>query len=240
MTVAVLTDIHANLAALDAVLDALGPVDAIWVLGDIVGYGPDPDAVVARLRERGAVAVRGNHDAAVTGLIGTDEFNSIAAAAARWTAGTISAETKAWLMALPERLEIADFTLVHGSPRDPVWEYVTDSRIAAASLGACATPHAIVGHTHVPRIFRTEADGMTMTVPTDGTELLLDERRTLLNPGGVGQPRDSDPRSCAMLLDPVAGRATWRRIAYPVAVTQARMRAAGLPDPLIDRLAVGW
>lgn len=240
MTVAVLTDLHANLAALDAVLEALGPVGAVWVLGDIVGYGPDPDAVVRRLRARGAVAVRGNHDAAVTGVIGTDDFNPVAREAAHWTARTISAATRAWLHDLPERLEIGEMTLVHGSPRDPVWEYVTDARIAEANLPAFTTRHALVGHTHLPRIFRAEPDRVSSQVPVDGTVLALDERRCILNPGGVGQPRDMDPRACAMLLDPATGRAEWRRIAYPVGETQARMREAGLPGSLIDRLAADW
>ena len=239
MKIAVLTDIHANLPALDAVLAALDPVDAIWVLGDIVGYGPDPNEVVARLRERGAIAVRGNHDAAATGRIGTSEFNSFARGAAEWTARTITPATRDWLHELPDRLEIGDFTLAHASPRDPVWEYVTGPTVARENLAYFTTPYAIVGHTHRPVVFRDGPDGMASVRADDGTVLQLDERRAILNPGGVGQPRDGDPRACAMLLDPELGRAEWRRIPYPVTETQARMRAVGLPAMLIDRLTVG-
>lgn len=239
MRVACLTDLHANLAALDAVLAALGPVDAVWVMGDIVGYGPDPDAVVARLREIDAIAVRGNHDAAALGLIDVHDFNDDAARAALWTHGRISPETRDWLAALPERREIGDFTLVHGSPRDPTWEYLWSPAAAAANLGAFTTRHCLVGHTHVPLVFRLDGGRMETIEPVDGTELVLDERRTFLNPGGVGQPRDGDPRACAMLLETETGRLTWRRIPWPIAETQARMREAGLPPRLVERLSAG-
>ncbi len=239
MRVACLTDLHANLAALDAVLAALGPVDAVWVMGDIVGYGPDPDAVVARLRTLDAIAVRGNHDAAALGLIDVHDFNDDAARAALWTREQISPETRDWLAALPERREIGDFTLVHGSPRDPTWEYLWSAAAAAANLDAFTTRTCIVGHTHVPLVFRLDGRRMETIEPVDGTELVLDERRTFLNPGGVGQPRDGDPRACAMLLETETGTLTWRRIPWPIAETQARMREAGLPARLVERLAVG-
>jgi len=239
MRVAVLSDIHSNLAALDAVLEDLGIVDAVWVLGDIVGYGPEPDAVVARLREVDAVAVRGNHDAAALGQLDASAFNDDARTAVEWTAAALSAGTRDWLDALPERREVGDFTLVHGSPRDPLWEYLYSVPVARRNFGAFTTPHCLVGHTHVPLVFRDE-DGSVETVePRHGSTLTLDERRTILNPGGVGQPRDGDPRACAMLLETGGGGVEWRRIEYPVDRTQERMRAVGLPVRLVNRLSHG-
>ena len=239
MRVAVLSDIHSNLAALDAVLEDLGAVDAVWVLGDIVGYGPDPDDVVERLRDIDAFAVRGNHDAAALGQLDASAFNDDARTAVEWTATRIGPETRAWLEALPERREADGFTLVHGSPRDPLWEYLFSVTVARRNLTAFTTTHCVVGHTHVPLVFREDDDVVELLTPGDGSTLTLDERRTILNPGGVGQPRDGDPRACAMLLDIEAGTAEWRRVAYPFEQTQDRMREQGLPVRLINRLAHG-
>ena len=239
MRVAVLSDIHSNLAALDAVLADLGAVDAVWVLGDIVGYGPDPDAVVARLREIDAVAVRGNHDAAALGQLDASAFNDDARTAVEWTGETLSPETRAWLDALPERREVDGFTLVHGSPRDPLWEYLFSVPVARRNFGAFTTRHCLVGHTHVPLVFRDEDGSVESWATSHGSSLTLDDRRTILNPGGVGQPRDGDPRACAMVMDVEAGSVEWRRIAYPVEITQARMREVGLPVRLVNRLAHG-
>lgn len=239
MRVAVLSDIHSNLAALDAVLEDLGAVDAVWVLGDIVGYGPDPDAVVARLREVEAVAVRGNHDAAALGQLDASAFNDDARAAVEWTGRTLSAETRAYLDALPVRREVDDFTLVHGSPRDPLWEYLFSVAVARRSYPAFTTPHCLVGHTHVPLVFRDDDGSVEILAPSHASTLQLDDRRLILNPGGVGQPRDGDPRACAMLMDPDARTVEWRRIPYPVERTQERMREAGLPVRLVNRLEHG-
>ncbi len=240
MRVAVLSDIHSNLAALDAVREDLGDVDATWVLGDIVGYGPDPDAVVERLREIEATCVRGNHDAAALGQLDASTFNDEARRAVEWTGRHIDADTRDWLDALPERREIEDFTLVHGSPRDPLWEYLFTVPVARRSFTATTTPHCLVGHTHVPLIFRRESGGsIDQIAPEHGTVLSIDDRRLILNPGGVGQPRDGDPRACAMLLDLDSGRAEWRRVAYDIPATQRRMRDVGLPVRLVNRLAHG-
>ena len=154
MRVAVLSDIHANLPALDAVLAALGDVDAVWQLGDVVGYGPHPDEVVARLREIGATGVRGNHDAATLGALGVEWFNPAARRAVEWTARRISPETRAWLADLPEQVELGEMTLVHGSPRDPTWEYITTTLDARANLGVLVTPYCLYGHTHIPAAWR--------------------------------------------------------------------------------------
>ncbi|MDA8236496.1 MAG: metallophosphoesterase family protein [Chloroflexi bacterium] len=239
MRLAVLSDIHANLPALEAVLASLPRVDAFWHLGDVVGYGPHPDEVVARLRAIGAVGVRGNHDAAALGELGVEGFNPAAQRAASWTAARISPETRAWLGALPERLEVEGVTLVHGSPRDPTWEYVTTAREAAASLAAVATRCCLHGHTHVPVAWLEDEGRVDLVRATDGLELALGTERLLLNPGSVGQPRDGDPRAAALVLDTGAATATWHRVRYPVSDTQRDIRAAGLPDWLADRLAVG-
>ncbi len=239
MRVAVLTDIHANAAALEAVLAAVGHVDGVWVLGDVVGYGPQPDMVVDRLRSIGAVAVQGNHDAAVLGRIPVDAFNEAARLAVQWTIRTITPETRAWLAALPDKRIIGDFTLVHGSPREPLWEYVFSAPVARANLGEFGTPYCLVGHTHVPVVFREERDHVLQLPAEPGDRLVLDARRCMLNPGGVGQPRDGDPRACAMLLDDERREATWLRVEYPVMETQAAMRTLPLPPWLASRLAMG-
>ena len=239
MRIAVLSDIHANLPALDAVLAALGPVDAVWHLGDVVGYGPHPDEVVARLREVGAVGVRGNHDAAALDLGMAEGFNVDARRAIEWTAGRIAPATRAWLSGLPEQREIEGLTLVHGSPRDPAWEYITTAPDASANLAAFATAHLLYGHTHLPAVFRDRAGRMETLVPTDGSLVTLDAGRVLANPGSVGQPRDGDPRASAAILDTAARTLTWRRVAYPVVEVQAAMRAAGLPAWLVARLERG-
>jgi len=237
--VAVLSDIHANLVALEAVLSAMPSVDEIWQLGDVVGYGPEPDAVVTRLRELGALGVRGNHDAAALGGPEIDSFNVDARNAMLWTKALIDDATKAWLGALPEHLEREGFTLVHGSPRDPIWEYVTSTPVARAGMAAMTTQGGLHGHTHLP-IAYVEEDGRLETMsPGSGSKITFDGRRVLLNPGSVGQPRDGIPTASWMLLDTGAGSATWRRTSYDVAAVQAAMTAAGLPERLVARLAYG-
>jgi len=237
--VAVLSDIHANLAALDAVLAAIPSVDELWQLGDIVGYGPEPDEVVARLREVGALGVRGNHDAAALGGPEIEYFNVDARKAILWTRATISDETRAWLGALPDRLEREGFTLVHGSPRDPIWEYVTSTPVARAGIAAMDTPGGLHGHTHVP-IAYLEDDGRLETVsPGAGSRIAFESRRVLLNPGSVGQARDGIPTASWLILDTDDGSATWQRTAYDVRIAQAAMSRFGLPERLVARLAYG-
>ena len=239
MRVAVLSDIHSNIVALDAVLLHAAEVDAIWHLGDVVGYGPEPDAVVARLSEREATGVRGNHDAAAIGGREIDWFNPEARAAAEWTRDTMSSASRAWLADLPERLTIGDMTLVHGSPRDPLREYITDSEVAAANLDVLQTTHGLHGHTHVPVAWSATPDGVTLLQARDTTALELGTSRTLLNPGSVGQPRDGDPRAAYLVLDLEVGRVSWHRVVYDIEPVQAGIRAAGLPARLAARLAIG-
>lgn len=239
MRIAVLSDIHSNLPALDAVLAHAGSVDAIWHLGDVVGYGPDPDGVVARLAERGAIGVRGNHDAAALGGPEIQWFNPEAAAAAAWTRDTISSTTRAWLEAQPLRRIEDQATLVHGSPRDPLREYIVSLDVAAANLAELTTPYGLHGHTHVPVAFIDDDRDLEVLDPEDGTSVALDERPTLLNPGSVGQPRDGDPRASYLVIETETWTVQWRRVAYDVGSVQDAIRAAGLPRRLADRLAIG-
>jgi predicted phosphodiesterase len=237
--IVVISDIHSNLLALDAVLAKVGSVDAVWHLGDVVGYGPEPDAVVDRLIGLGAVGVRGNHDGAAAGGNEIDWFNPEARAAMDWTRKVIAPATRDWLEALPKRRSEGAFTLVHGSPRDPTWEYVTSTSIAKASLGAIGTRHGLHGHTHVPIVF-TDVDGRMRTLePRPGNSVALDQGRMLLNPGSVGQPRDGDPRASYLVLDLEAGTAAWGRVAYDIDAVGHAMRAVGLPVRLAERLKHG-
>jgi predicted phosphodiesterase len=240
MRIAVISDVHANLHALDAVLAHVGSVDAVWHLGDIVGYGPEPDAVVDRLASAGAIGVRGNHDAAAVGGTEIDWFNADARAAMEWTRRAISTSTIAWLTALPQRREVDDFTLVHGSPLDPTWEYVTTAAAALDNLAAISTTHGLNGHTHVPIAFSLDGVRMERIEPSAAPATGLDGHRMLLNPGSVGQPRDGNPRASYLILDLAGRRAQWGRVAYDIDAVRAQMRAAGLPLRLGDRLRHGF
>jgi predicted phosphodiesterase len=239
MRVAVLSDIHANLVALDAVLGSLGSVDAVWHLGDVVGYGPEPDGVVERLKAIKASGVRGNHDAAALGGREIEWFNPDARAAMEWTRSTIRPTTKAWLEALPEVHVEDQFTLVHGSPRDPMWEYVTSVSVARANLAVLKTRFGLHGHTHVPVVFREEGQEMEALNPAAGSTVSLDERPALINPGSVGQPRDGDPSASYLVLDTAAATCSWARIAYDIGAVQKAMSALRLPPRLVERLSFG-
>jgi predicted phosphodiesterase len=240
MRIAVLSDIHANIVALDAVLDDAGTVDAVWHLGDVVGYGPEPDAVVDRLREVRAIGVRGNHDSAAAGGLEIDAFNPDARAAMEWTRRRITGTTRGWLADLPLRRVEGDMTLVHGSPRDPTWEYILSPAIARDNLAAFETPHCLHGHTHVPIVFRDAGRRMEMIAPEADDTLALDERRVLVNPGSVGQPRDGIPTASYAILDTERGEMSWRRVAYDIEAVQERMIEVGLPHALAARLTFGW
>jgi predicted phosphodiesterase len=240
MRIVVLADIHSNLNALEAVLSAVGAADAVWHLGDTVGYGPQPQAVVDRLRAVGALGVRGNHDDAGSGGSGIEFFNPDGYRAMEWTRTQIDEPTRLYLAGLPERRvpEGSEFTLAHGSPSDPIWEYMDSPEVAQANLAAFATPYCLVGHTHVPLVFR-ESRGEMKAMRIDQGRLGFDGRRMILNPGSVGQPRDGDPRSSYMLIDTDAAEATWHRVEYDIAATQAAIVAAGLPPHLARRLSFG-
>jgi diadenosine tetraphosphatase ApaH/serine/threonine PP2A family protein phosphatase len=237
--VAVVSDIHANLVALDAVLAAIGSVDAVWQLGDVVGYGPDPDGVVERLAAIGAVGVAGNHDLAALGGSEIDWFNPDAKAAMEWTRGRISDTTRTWLASLPTTRVEGDMSLAHGSPRDPVWEYVTSVPIARANLAVLETTIGLHGHTHLPMAWADRDGRVDMIAPGPGSSFALDGTRALLNPGSVGQPRDGDPRAAWLELDTETETARFHRVAYEIERAAAPIAAAGLPSRLADRLYTG-
>ena len=239
MRICVISDVHSNIVALEEVLRATGEIDALWHLGDIVGYGPDPDKVVRRLEEAGAEGVRGNHDAAAAGGPEIDWFNPDARAAMEWTRRAIAPATRDWLGALPERRVTTDFTLVHGSPRDPTWEYITSIPVARANITVLTSLYGLHGHTHIPIAYREDDGRVEPITPGNGSVLALDERRLLLNPGSVGQPRDGDPTAAWLVLDTDASTCTWHRVAYDVRLVQSAMAEAGLPPRLASRLSFG-
>jgi diadenosine tetraphosphatase ApaH/serine/threonine PP2A family protein phosphatase len=232
-----MSDIHANLVALETVLRDMGAVDALWVCGDTVGYGPDPSDVLALLLERKATLVAGNHDRAVATGDDLDLFNPPAAAAAKMHQRWLSAAERDTLAALPRTLETGDVTLCHGSLRDPLWEYVTNPKSAAASLALANTSHCCAGHTHVPSLFRSGKEPQPGRLNYDSPYPLAP--RAFLNPGSVGQPRDGDPRAAYAVVDLAAGTVTFHRSTYLVDETQRRIRERGLPAIFADRLSFG-
>ena len=240
MRVAVLSDVHSNLHALEAVLsevDAAG-VDEVWCLGDLVGYGPRPNECVTLLRERTSVCLAGNHDLVVLGKIPLLAFAGEAAAAAAWTQGVLDDESRAALAPLEPRAKRNGVALYHGSARDPVWEYVLSPDVGRATLELADEPLVLVGHSHVA-LEISDGDRIRGDKAPAGTRLELGEVRRVLNPGSVGQPRDGDPRAAWLEIDDAAGWATFRRTDYPVERTQAEMREAGLPEVLAARLEAG-
>jgi diadenosine tetraphosphatase ApaH/serine/threonine PP2A family protein phosphatase len=239
--VALLSDVHANLSALEAILEhAASPgYDAVWVAGDLVGYGPDPDAVVERLDEAGALAVMGNHDAATLGMLPLKQFNDLAAAAVRWTQEHTTEATREYLARLPRVRYEGDFTIVHGTLRDPLWEYMSSRDAAEAHLRLQQTPFSAVGHTHYQLLAWLDGKSVDSHTPADGEECPLGEGPLVVNPGGAGQPRDRDVRVAYAMLDLEARSVRFLRVPYDIAATQERMRQAGLPELLAARLAVG-
>lgn len=241
MRTAVLSDIHSNLEALEAVLaaaDAEG-CERVIVLGDIVGYGADPDAVIARLAERDAIAIAGNHDLAATGGFDVSWFNEVAAAAIKWTSETMTADAKGYLQGLSPRRDTTEVLLVHGSVRDPVAEYLLDVPGARVSFEIGDFPLAFFGHTHLPTVFRCTDDGqINGWVLEEGMDLSLEsDLRFMVNPGSVGQPRDHDPRAAFMIWDD--GFVRGHRVAYPIEAAARKIRDAGLPRWLAERLSLG-
>jgi diadenosine tetraphosphatase ApaH/serine/threonine PP2A family protein phosphatase len=218
-------------------------VDAVWCLGDTVGYGPQPSECAARLRAADALWVAGNHERAATGAISVDEFNPQAARAALWTMARLDRGEKDFLDALPETLTEGAFTLVHGSLRYPIWEYIYDRDAALGHLALQSTPFSFVGHTHVPMAVtevERSPEGCEFRRLRDGDRLHLNSgERLILNPGSVGQPRDGDPRASYGIYDAGAGEFTLHRASYDIGATQHLMEHADLPRWLIERLEVG-
>lgn len=242
MRVLIVSDIHANIVALDAILAHSGDFQQIWSLGDLVGYGPEPNACIARLQEFPHLSICGNHDWGVLGRLDLSEFNSDARHANLWTRDILTASSRDYLNALPEVAVHGEFTLAHGSPRHPIWEYLFYATSAAVSFAHFETAICLVGHTHVPTIFRFSAETqICVAQPILDTPLPLSSPdRFIINPGGVGQPRDGDPRAAYAMLDTETRQLEHRRVVYDVSTTQAQMRHLGLPQRLIARLEYGW
>lgn len=242
MLVAALSDIHGNRHALEAVLEdvaARGATD-LWCLGDVVGYGADPNACCAIVRDVAPICLAGNHDLAVTGDLPLDEFSQGAAAAARWTQEVLEDEHLAFLRSLAPEGAVGGVGLYHASPRDPIWEYVLSTLLAELCFDEAEHRISLIGHSHVALAFRRlEGEAAGGARRAEGDEEDLTRGEWLLNPGSVGQPRDGDPRAAWLLLDTEARTARWMRTEYDVAGAQAAIREAGLPGGLADRLEYG-
>jgi diadenosine tetraphosphatase ApaH/serine/threonine PP2A family protein phosphatase len=241
MRVAVVSDIHSNLHALEAVLAAIeaDAPDELWCLGDLVGYGPRPNECCATIAQQADVCLAGNHDLAVRGTIDLEEFGGEAAVAARWTRDVLEPEAQALLDRLEPSGAAHGVDLYHGSARDPIWEYVLSDESALATLELSDSPLVLVGHSHVALRVVQAGDELDGGIAMDGMELELGGVRALLNPGSVGQPRDGDPRAAYLLLDLDAEHAIFRRVEYDIERTQREMREAGLPEMLAGRLELG-
>jgi predicted phosphodiesterase len=242
MRAAVISDIHSNLQALEAVLEAIDAsgADEIWCLGDLVGYGADPEACIDLVRERASIVLSGNHDLAAIGAIPIDVFTSGAAVAVRWTTEKLPGEQRRWLAGLSPSGSRSGAWLYHGSPRDPVWEYVNSALAADLCLDEANHPLILVGHTHTALSFsRRPGEPATGEARRGGSEIDLRGAEWILNPGSVGQPRDNDPRAAWLLLDLSEGVCSFRREEYDIPGAQAAIREAGLPESLAVRLREG-
>ena len=247
MRVLILSDIHANLEALTAVLEdaeSQGPVDEIWCLGDTVGYGPDPVACIELVKSRPNFTVAGNHDLVAIGKVEVDTFNNSARLAAQWSARNIGGPERRFLSSLPISIKRLGFTMVHGTLRDPVMEYLIDSESAIETFRRMETPFCVVGHSHIPFLCRLEPTDNGTVEPRfaqfpEHEIVPLGSGPVIVNPGSVGQPRDSDPRSSCMVYDSDAKTVQWHRVAYDIPRTQEKIRNAELPEPLARRLEQG-
>ena len=243
MRYVIIADIHANLAAFTAVLDDIkrrGGVEEVWCLGDIVGYGPDPHKCIELLCQYKHVCVAGNHDWAAIGKIDTSDFNPDAAAACHWAAQQLTPGDIQYLDSLPLVVQRDDFTIVHGSPRDPIWEYLLSTSSAKQNFTYFQSQFCLVGHSHVPLVFECSETGACLVSEfPDDAVLTLARKRLIINPGGVGQPRDGDPRASYAVYDSEARAVTHYRITYDIGATQARMVEYRLPMGLVARLSYG-
>ena len=245
MRYAILGDIHSNLAAFQAVLNDIeerGGTDQIWCLGDIVGYGPDPGECIELLRQHDHLCVAGNHDWASVGKLEITNFNPAAAAACRWTAQQLNPDQVNYLQSLPLRICRDDFTIVHGSPREPIWEYLLSTQDAKINFGYFETRFCLVGHSHVPLLFDYDDESgacLLRDLPNQAS-LRLEGRRLIINPGGVGQPRDGNPQASYIIYDSDEGTIWHYRVPYDIAATQEKMMRHGLPSLLAERLSYGF
>jgi len=240
----VVADIHSNLAAFQTVIDDARQqegFDSIWCLGDVVGYGPDPHDCIALLRRYKHICIAGNHDLAAAGKLDTRDFNDEAAYANHWTAHQLTPDDTAYLVSLPIRAEQGHFTLVHGSPRQPIWEYLIGQHEVMANLTCFNTPYCLVGHSHVALVFEQIGENRCMRHRlSSGETILLGQHQLIINPGSVGQPRDGDPRAGYAIYNEESNKFVCYRIEYDITATQVKMRKARLPQSLINRLEEGW
>ncbi len=241
MRILVISDIHANYSALQAVIADAGPVDAVWCLGDLVGYGPDPNDSIELLRKQpNLTCLIGNHDAAVIDQVDLATFNHDAYLSVIWTRSVISAENREYLASLPQRVEIGYVTLTHGSPRNPIWEYLLDLNTVVINFGFFKTALCFVGHTHIPISYSYNGNGhVNWSIPQPGPMYKI-AGPAILNPGSVGQPRDRDPRAAYAIFD--SEESTWQafRVSYDVSAVQKRILDANLPSRHAQRLGEGW
>jgi predicted phosphodiesterase len=243
MHILIVSDIHSNLAALAAVLEAANAqgYDRVWCLGDVVGYGPVPNDCVAQVQDMEAICIAGNHDWAALGKIPLEDFNRDAQKASLWTREQLTGESIVYLEDQPQVRVEGDFTLAHGSPRHPIWEYVQLPSVAGANFAYFDTPYCLVGHTHVPVVFRAlDEHRAEMFFPSLDVPLKLGAERLIINPGSVGQPRDGDSRASYAVLDDETGTIQFHRVEYAIGRTQSQIMEAGLPPRLAARLAFGW
>ena len=242
MKVLIMSDIHGNRTALEAVLEAAGKVDAVWCLGDIIGYGPDPNDCVSIIRDLpNLVCLRGNHDSAVIGLTEKGKFNFAAQRVIEWTEEQLNPIHRQYLQTLSPQAKVDQVTLAHGSPRDPIWEYIMDVYTATANFDYFDTPYCFIGHSHLPVLYyMKEGKGLanvTFVYPGDTAKL---PENTIVNPGSVGQPRDHDPRAAFTIYDTKENTWAQHRVPYDISEVQARMTQAGLPIEYVQRLDLGW
>ena len=243
MRYALLADIHANLNAFNAVLNDIehrGGVEELWCLGDIVGYGPSPCECIEILRKYKHISIAGNHDLGAIGKVALSDFNPDAAYACRWTSQQLSTADIEYLGNLPNTLYRGDFTLVHGSPREPIWQYLISKGSAQENFSYFETRYCLVGHSHIPIIFRQEEDASCNLIPLSySIGQVLGKRRMIVNPGSIGQPRDGDPRASYAIYDGDSGVLRLYRVDYDVGATQTEMTRKNLPVKLIVRLEHG-
>ena len=243
MRYAIIADIHSNLTAFQAVIDdiqAQERIDSIWCLGDIVGYGPDPHECIELLRSTDHICVAGNHDRAVVGQLDITNFNPNAAEAINWTAEKLSIGDITYLKNLPDSIQEDDFTLVHGSPREPIMEYILSMSVARQNFDCFRTRYCLVGHTHIPQVYSLDKESkftVTRFLPT--VKLITGETRLIINPGAVGQPRDRNPEASYAVYDNETKIIQLRRVSYDIRQTQDKIMEFGLPPRLATRLETG-
>lgn len=242
MRTLIISDIHANLTALESVLEHAGDIERAWCLGDVVGYGPSPNEAIERVRNLPNVTcLLGNHDAAALNLIDINTFNPEARISIEWLQDQLTEESLEFLRGLPEKETFDTVTLSHGSPRHPVFEYLLDTQAATENFEYFETDFCFVGHTHLPVMFHLKEDDYIsrLSIPPVNKQTEL-QVRTIVNPGSVGQPRDRDPRAAYAIFDPEDNSWYYRRVEYEIPAVQELMTSAGLPERHVLRLEGGW